>query len=354
MSWRVEALASAMSPREGQRVRARWGRVLNWARAHDWLPAAHGRAAILCFHSVTAHLPDPEVEPEALHVEDFEVLLATLHRSFRVLSLTEAVETLREGRPLPPRTVVLTFDDGYANSHSVAAEILAGMRMPWSVFLPAGLVESGRWQWTDELRVLVHHGSRRRIAFDWDGRTFDLALGNAESRCAAVDTMLELWRYAPEATRAPVVDAVLSAYSEDERAALRRRWSSFAPMTWDQARELRSSGVEVGSHGLNHVALGVQSAETLRRELVEARRLLVERLGGDGPHFSYPYGRHGSVTPLTDRMLRELGYRCGLTLEQDLVTAETAELLRLPRLIVPPDVGRLLFALWQRFRRAAS
>ena len=87
------------------------------------------------------------------------------------------------------------------------------------------------------------------------------------------------------------------------------------------------------------------------QEIAGARELLMQRLGPHSPHFSYPYGREASISPITEQLLVEMGYQCALTLEQNAVYCQNQHLMRLPRLIVGPSVGRILFALWQRFVR---
>ena len=61
------------------------------------------------------------------------------------------------------------------------------------------------------------------------------------------------------------------------------------------------------------------------------------------------YGREAAMSDVTDHLVAEMGYHCALTLEQNIVRCATVDVLRLPRLIVSAQVGRVLFTLWQRF-----
>jgi peptidoglycan/xylan/chitin deacetylase (PgdA/CDA1 family) len=299
---------------------------------------------------VIGHRRDPEVEAECLHVRDFRSLLQVVRKSFRVVSLDELVAALIEGRELGPRTLVITFDDGYANNAEVAAPILEEMRLPWSVFLPAMLIEENRRQWTDDLRVLIHRGSCRRLRLQWLEHDLRLDLETPAQRRDAFVHLQDLWRYADDEQRRPGLEQFYAHYSEDEIQTLRAEYKAFAPMTWDQARQLKSAGVGIGNHSLNHLPLGHQPERVIRREIEGGRQLLNARIGAHLPHFSYPYGRQTSVTATTERVLAELGYQSAMTLEQNVVTAASS-LLRLPRLIVAPQLGRNLFTLWQRFIR---
>lgn len=351
LSWRAEARAGSLPPDRGQRLRDRMGHLMRWTRAHDCLPDVEQRAAILCFHGVVGHISDPHVECEHLPVAGFREILRLLNRSFRLIGLADLVAAIQERRSPPPRSVVITFDDGYANNANVAAEELGRLRMPWSAFLPAQLVETGSYQWIDDVRLLIHRGGRDALTLPSDAGQIQLDLSTPEARHAAVQAIHHWCRYVPDSTRQERLACFYAAYPAGMIEELRARFPSFAPMTWPQARQLQSAGVDVGSHSLTHTALGPQPVEVVRHEILAARELLQTRLGEHSEHFSYPYGRNASMSEQTEAVLAEAGYTCALTLEQDAVRCNEVNLLRLPRLIISPLVGRTLFSLWQRFIR---
>jgi len=80
---------------------------------------------------------------------------------------------------------------------------------------------------------------------------------------------------------------------------------------WSQVREAQSNGIEISSHGLTHAALDLVPHDQARREIVESRLILQERLGRAVDSFAYPFGYH---TPALCRMVREAGYSsaCGV------------------------------------------
>ncbi|NLX14855.1 MAG: polysaccharide deacetylase family protein [Phycisphaerales bacterium] len=351
LSWRVEARAASLSAVDGGRLRNRCGNAMRLLGAHRTLPDIPDRAVILCFHGVTERRLDPDIECDVLTLPAFRQLLDVLDRSFNVVSLAEMVEALVQGHALPPRCITITFDDGYANNARLAAEELAARKMPWSVFLPAGLIESGGWQWVDDVRVLLQRGSRKQLQFHWEASDLLLDLRTPKLRLQAVRTVHEACRYVSEAVRRIRLGELYACYSEDEIASAREQYPAFAPMTWNQARELQSAGVDIGNHSYSHIALAPQPTDLIHQEVASARDLIQQRLGGYHPHFSYPYGRPEAISPQAEAIIREAGYRCAVTLEQNTIDFRHPNLLQLPRLIVSTDVGRVLFGLWQRFIR---
>ena len=63
-----------------------------------------------------------------------------------------------------------------------------------------------------------------------------------------------------------------------------------ALLTADQLREVASAGIEIGSHGLQHVSLPSVGDADLASEIHESRRILQEITGQEISGFCYPYG----------------------------------------------------------------
>ena len=88
---------------------------------------------ILTYHSISEGNSALKTAP-ALFKEQMEWLQANV----RVAPLHEIVGALSEGRALPERTVVLTFDDGFRDFFTAAAPVLHRLQLPAIVFLPSG------------------------------------------------------------------------------------------------------------------------------------------------------------------------------------------------------------------------
>jgi peptidoglycan/xylan/chitin deacetylase (PgdA/CDA1 family) len=89
-------------------------------------------ALILTYHSISPG-PPPLCLPPDVFAAQMDWLKAKAH----VIPLRVLVESLAEERPLPPKTVVLTFDDGLCDFYTKAASILKGLGLPAINFLPA-------------------------------------------------------------------------------------------------------------------------------------------------------------------------------------------------------------------------
>jgi peptidoglycan/xylan/chitin deacetylase (PgdA/CDA1 family) len=77
-------------------------------------------------------------------------------------------------------------------------------------------------------------------------------------------------------------------------------------MDWSEIRELAEAGMTVGAHGLEHVPLSSLSADELKKQLAEARRVIEARISRPVEWLALPGGFGGSREV---QAAREVGFR---------------------------------------------
>ena len=93
---------------------------------------------ILGYHRVGPHRQDHVPTVTAESFERQLALLATFR--FRVVSLDDVIARLEREEPAPARSVVITFDDGYEETHTLAWPLLRKHGFPATVFVTPGEV----------------------------------------------------------------------------------------------------------------------------------------------------------------------------------------------------------------------
>jgi len=98
------------------------------------------KVMILCYHCVT---PRPDLissDPWKMFLgaDSFASQLDFLKKNYNVISLQEYIDARRCCRPLPPYSVVLTFDDGKRNFLTVIAPFLANLNLSATTFVVVG------------------------------------------------------------------------------------------------------------------------------------------------------------------------------------------------------------------------
>jgi peptidoglycan/xylan/chitin deacetylase (PgdA/CDA1 family) len=120
------------------------------AHVQEWLQRRAGRQfmTILLFHRVTDQIPEDGI---TVSTARFRSVCRLLRQRFRVVPLAEVFDVLRSGRPMPPRTVAVTFDDCYRDN-LFAARVLAEYGLAASFFVPTAFVGTDRtFPWDADL-----------------------------------------------------------------------------------------------------------------------------------------------------------------------------------------------------------
>lgn len=79
-------------------------------------------------------------------------------------------------------------------------------------------------------------------------------------------------------------------------------------MTWEEAREIETFGVQLGGHTMTHPRLARQNEDEQRWEIGECLKQLEENLGHRPECFAYPYGTSADFNAVSMRIVRESGY----------------------------------------------
>jgi len=80
-------------------------------------------------------------------------------------------------------------------------------------------------------------------------------------------------------------------------------------LSWNQIHEISQAGILIGSHSLSHRWLpDLTDNEELRREVVDSKKRIEDRLGKEVRHFSYPVG---GVNERVVDQVRGAGYKAG-------------------------------------------
>ena len=80
--------------------------------------------------------------------------------------------------------------------------------------------------------------------------------------------------------------------------------------TWDQLREMDAAGMTIADHTLSHPYFKKISLDEVRREVVESKKILEEKLGKPVLHFASPYGY---TDENIQKIVREAGYKTART-----------------------------------------
>jgi peptidoglycan/xylan/chitin deacetylase (PgdA/CDA1 family) len=308
------------------------------------VPRSEGRIPILLYHRIAKLRSDPWAL--AVTPRRFAEHLEVLRQYARPIQLQQLSQALLYGDNLPDRSVVITFDDGYADNLHNGKPVLERYNVPATFFLASGLIGQGREFWWDELdRLLLQPGSLpQELNLSIGGSTYRWELGEGTHYSEETSQRYRRWRVWEEAPTSRhslyySLWELLGPLTEAERRRVLhelRVWasaepagrSSHLPLSLEEAVDLAEGGlVEVGAHTMTHPALSKRPPITQRGEILGSKVQLQELLNRPVTSFSYP---HGSLSGETVGIVRESGFVCGCASHNDLVK-RPADLFQLPR-----------------------
>lgn len=260
-------------------------------------PSKQPRLLVLMYHRVlpATHPDMADVEPGMVVTpQTLELHLTLLRQRFTLLHLSEWLALRAAGRPLPPRACVVTFDDGWADNVEFAYPLLRKHGVPATIFLVADWIGSHNEFWPERLaRLLRHVATTAPAAFAGDAFAWlrsaptDFAFnGTPPTR----EQLNQLFLHCKQWND----DELHERLDQLTQACDLRPPAAPVLMNWNDVATMASGGlVEFGSHTCRHVRLRDSiSAELMRHEIVDSRRVIAEASGRAPDTFCYPNGNY--------------------------------------------------------------
>jgi len=290
---------------------------------------------VLGYHNVEPTWAFPGTSATAA-VRGFDRQLRALRRWAHVVPLSEALTHLAAGRPLPPRAVALTFDDGYRDSATVVAPLLVRHGLPATFFLVPGFLSGRVPVWWEELAWAVHTRTRASVVSQ-DVRYETLT---QEQRHACVAAVSESLKRLDQQSRLAALAELVSGLDPPGPNP-----SDALFMSWDDAQALLRAGFDIGSHTCGHPILSNETAASQTSELAGSKAELEARLGRRMDLLAFPNGRAVDYDDRTLRAVRDCGYAFALTTRTGFATVDHAP-FEVRRVVVGPetDLRRLVTA----------
>lgn len=288
------------------------------------------RITVLTYHRIT-HATLPSFDQLRSNVSadpaGFDRQMDYVARHFSVIDLDMLENAMLHDARLPPRPLLLTFDDGYLDNYENAYPILRKYQLPAVIFLMTSLIGQPGMPWWDQCAYAFHHTAQTSADLSGIGRVM---LEEPTTKAAAERSML----------------AALKVMAHEERqqalaelfAALHVQPPSDAPhfMSWDHVRDMAAHRVSFQPHTVSHPRIGSLSLTEAAREIEDSSRTIAAHTGANMRAFAYPFGLPGDYSADTLDVLRSHGISLAFTLTPGPVFRAEAQAhpLEIPRVLM--------------------
>lgn len=290
---------------------------------------------ILLYHRVSDSQPDPQMLSVA--PSNFENHLKILANDYRVVSLHEMADGLRR-KDLTPRTVAITFDDGYGDNLTSALPLLQKYNLPATVFVTAGILDAARDFWWDALERIMLRESNLPAVLDLSMQGVSRAWSTATPRLRvrAYHQLMSLLKQMPSSK----IEGIIGFLAQWACVAQEKEKPQALLDVTGLKRLSDSAIIEIGAHTMTHPRLSSLSAREQHQEIAESKGVLEQKIGKPVRLFSYPFGADGDFSETTISLVKEAGFFAAVANTQRTLTAGDS-LFAMPRLLArnwPADV----------------
>jgi len=286
-------------------------------------------AIVLVYHRIADLKKDTQLL--AVTPQKFEEQIIYLKDRFNIISLQELIRDL-ENKKIKKKSLVITFDDGYADNLFNAKPILEKHNIPATFFITTDALNSNSEFWWDFLE---------RVFLDYNLQTLnpiDIKINDIRffKSNISVNTLARIYKEAYTIMRKLSTedrDAVLNYFLHWAKINESVR-DSYRPLNKRELVELSLNNLfEVGSHSKSHCSLNKQKIDIQKNEIANSKNILDNILSKDIKSFAYPYGTINDYSKNTINIVKESKYNCGVTTIQSPVYNNT-DLFQIPRILV--------------------
>jgi len=286
------------------------------------------------FHNISAESPFTQGMGVSITPSAFEAALKFLVRNYTPVGLQDVL-TDADGRGLPPRAVLVTFDDGYASVMESAASLCRKFCVPAIFFLNAGFLDNHRLA-PDNLVCFV----AAMLGMETINAAARAVKGNSIPELRSLGEVFS--RFFPSislAEREAFLNALVHLGGINE---LQLAGEAGLYLTGKQLRDLASLEFEIGNHTYTHVRCRSLLPEDFAQE-VDRNKAELEALSGRTVRsFSLPYGSSADLMSNLVEHLKLSGHEA-VFLSESVANPRGADLLHLDRVSTRASVDDNLF-----------
>lgn len=265
--------------------------------------ANRGNLCVLMYHRFSR-----EPDQHKISAEEFAAHLDYLKKHHRVLSLSEAIDRLKNGASLPPNAVVITIDDGYADAYEIAFPLLKKFDLPATLYAVTDFLDGRIWLWTDLMRYVLSETKTNLVKVEFTGEDkIETNLTNAAQKLETANRINARLKKLPNEQKETKIKEIAKRLniSIPETPTI-----NFAPVSWTQAREMDAGFVRVESHTVTHPILTNINQNELDDELRISKNRLEDQLNREVKNFCYP---NGTLNAAVQKAVENAGYESAVT-----------------------------------------
>lgn len=295
--------------------------------------AYRGKYAVIFMYHGVAETADATSNHFGKHVSagHFKDQLKYISENYKIIPLDDLIAKLGRNH-LDENCAAITFDDGYLNNFTVAYPILKTMGIPATVYLTTGFIGAERWFWADLVEHCILNSKVKVLTLPSMSASFNM--GGMPERVSAVVEIKKRLKQLDEAALSRAIDDIRSGCCVD----VEKPFGNYRTMQWDEVFEMSRNNITFGAHTVNHTILSRYSFEKAKREIIESKKTIQDRISNEVTSFCFPNGKTGDYTDEIKNYLAG-NFECALSANSGRIVPGRHDLFELKRVGVSNDTS---------------
>ena len=226
-------------------------------------------------------------------------------QGYTLASLEELVLALKHHQKLPPKSVIFTMDDGYADQAEITSPIFLEYNCPLTFFIITGMLDQDIWPWDAKVAWIIESSTQSSLESCTTAKDLNLKLDSNISKRA----IRQSFQGALKKTDAEFIPDILQRLADDAGVTVPDNPPpSYQPITWDTARQLEEQGIRFAPHSVNHNILSRLSQASMEKEVQNTWQRIDNELKNPLKIFCYPNGESTDFGEREIDVLKNSGY----------------------------------------------
>ncbi|HEY8928405.1 MAG TPA: polysaccharide deacetylase family protein [Mucilaginibacter sp.] len=301
------------------------------------------KVTVVMYHYVRELKYSRFPEIKGLDASLFKEQVAFLMKHYNFITVEQLIDSNNNNTALPPKSCLLTFDDGYIDHFTNVFPILNKYKIQGAFFPPIEAVTSHKVLDVNKIHfILAAVADKKQIIttlfkyLNTFRKDYELLPDDEYLKRLAIPTRMDtaevmfikrmLQYELDEQLRNKITDLLFTEILKTDEES----FSKELYMNEDQLKCMLMNGMHIGSHGLTHCWLGKTEAPKQKAE-IEASVDFLKKIGVDQNYLSicYPFGSYNSDTL---SLLSQYNFKAGFTTEVNIAQPTNSNRFTLPRL----------------------
>jgi len=259
---------------------------------------------VLIYHRVTSLERDPQLL--AVEPDNFYRQIEYLRKNYNILDIEEFSYLKQNNKGFPKKSMILTFDDGYADNYLEALPILKKFNSQAIFFVTTSNINTKNELWWDEIErvILTDIKLPKSLKIRLNSKDYLFDTSSKGSKRKTYNALHHLIKCNKADIRDKAINDIICWANLSKKGR-----STHRVMTYKEIKLMsKSNSAIIGVHTHTHTLLCVYDHKEQYNDIKKSKDLLEKWTGQKIRYFSYPFGGKKDYNKETLNICGELGF----------------------------------------------